>query len=152
VGSFTPVFLPDADALRAAGEALAPRLFSGAVLCLTGPLGAGKTTFVQGLARGLGVRGPVTSPTYAIVAAYPEASLPLHHVDLYRVEGAAELRALGLEEELGVEGVWAVEWAERFPALAPADHLEVRLEHAGDGRELALRATGPRHSALVVGR
>ena len=145
------MLVPTADTLARLGAALGERLFEGAVVCLVGDLGAGKTTFAQGVARGLGVVGTVPSPTFVIVAEYPEARVPLRHADLYRVETEAELRGLGLEERVGEEGVWLVEWADRFPALAPADHLEVRLAHAGEGRRLTARATGPRHAPLLEG-
>lgn len=141
------MFLADADATRAAGRALAARLREGAVVLLRGGLGAGKTTFAQGLLEGLGVEGPVLSPTFTLVQEYPEVGAC--HADLYRVEHPDELRALGVEERVGVEGIWLVEWPERGAALWPADRIEVELS-GQEGRELRLRATGPLHAAMLA--
>lgn len=153
----TEIHARDAGELAALGERLAAALFPGAVVCLRGGLGAGKTTFAQGVARGLGVFGPVPSPTFVIVAEYPEARVPLRHVDLYRLERAGEVEALGLEERVGEEGAWLVEWPGRAEELWPADRLEIELSEEGQGEErgevppgrrLRAHATGPRHVPL----
>jgi tRNA threonylcarbamoyladenosine biosynthesis protein TsaE len=98
---------------------------------LTGELGAGKTAFVRGLARGLGVDpGEVASPTFVLLTSYP-GRLTLHHADLYRLAGNGDDQELGLEELPGPRGVLAVEWAERL-STAPWDRaFRVTLEHAG---------------------
>jgi tRNA threonylcarbamoyladenosine biosynthesis protein TsaE len=136
------------DATAAVGERIGARLFDGAVLLLTGDLGAGKTCFTQGLARALGVSGPVQSPTFILVQEYPEARVPLRHADLYRLEREDEVLSLGLEERVGVEGAWVIEWADRFPDFWPDDRLEVRMAHVEGGRLLEVVATGPRHAGL----
>lgn len=122
----------------AAGERLAARLRSGDVVLLFGDLGAGKTAFVRGLARGLGAAADdVSSPTFTIVQEY-SGRVPLYHVDLYRLE-PAEVDDLGLEELVSGDGVVAIEWAERWRGR-PDDAIEVRLEHAGeDGRRITIR-------------
>jgi tRNA threonylcarbamoyladenosine biosynthesis protein TsaE len=97
---------------EAVGEELAPRLGVGDLLLLAGELGAGKTTFVRGLARGLGVTAAVQSPTFQLVRVYP-GRVQLAHVDLYRLESGSDLSDLGLEELLD-EGVVAVEWGDRL--------------------------------------
>jgi len=140
---------PDPATTAALGAAVGARLFDGAVIVLTGDLGAGKTCFTQGLARALGVEGPVQSPTFVLVQEYPDARVPLRHADLYRVEHAVEVRALGIEERVGYDGAWVVEWADRFPDLWPPDRLEVRLAHRGDARWVEAVASGPRHAALL---
>lgn len=101
------------------------------MILLTGELGAGKTAFVRGLARGLGLDpGEVASPTFVLLTSYP-GPLTLHHADLYRLAGDGDERELGLEELPGAAGVLAVEWAERL-AVAPWDQaVRVKLEHAG---------------------
>jgi tRNA threonylcarbamoyladenosine biosynthesis protein TsaE len=132
---------------RRLGESVGGRVFPGAVLALRGELGAGKTLFASGVARGMGVLGPVTSPTYALVAEY-EGSLPLRHVDLYRLNGPEAVVALGIEEHLGKEGVWMVEWPERAEWLLPADRLDVRIGGSGEGRWIEFLA-GARHHRLL---
>ncbi|MGH7265500.1 MAG: tRNA (adenosine(37)-N6)-threonylcarbamoyltransferase complex ATPase subunit type 1 TsaE, partial [Candidatus Rokuibacteriota bacterium] len=104
----------------------------GDVVALYGDLGSGKTCFIQGLAAGLDVEGPVTSPTFILIAEHTGGRLPLYHVDLYRTGGLEEIRALGLEEILGGRGVTAIEWAEKAEALLPAGTVRVRLEGAGE--------------------
>jgi len=116
----------------AAGERFAARLTAGATVLLFGDLGAGKTAFVRGLARGLGVPADeVTSPTFTLVQEY-RGRLTLHHVDLYRLE-PAEVGDLGLDELTAGDAVVAIEWAERWHD-APQGACEVRLSHEGDER------------------
>jgi len=114
----------------AAGEQLGRRLPPGAIVLLFGDLGAGKTAFVRGLARGLGVAAEeVTSPTFTLVQEY-RGRMTLHHVDLYRLE-PAEVADLGLDELTSGDAVVAIEWAERWHD-APPGAWEVRLSHDGD--------------------
>lgn len=118
------------DETSAAGEQLAASLDAGDVVLLYGDLGAGKTAFVRGLARGLGApSGDVSSPTFTLVQEY-HGRLTLYHVDLYRLE-PAEVDDLGLEELVLGDGVVAIEWAERWRGR-PDDVCEVRIEDAGD--------------------
>ena len=125
----TIVSSSEADTV-AAGERLGRRLPPGAVVLLFGDLGAGKTAFVRGLARGLGVSDDeVTSPTFTLVQEY-RGRTTLHHVDLYRLE-PAEVADLGLDELTSGDAVVAIEWAERWHD-APAGAWEVRLSHDGD--------------------
>jgi tRNA threonylcarbamoyladenosine biosynthesis protein TsaE len=113
-----------------AGRRLAARLHTGAVVLLSGDLGAGKTAFVRGLAAGLGIDpDEVSSPTFTLVQEYRGGRLPLYHVDLYRLQ-AAEVDDLGLDE-LTVDGVMAIEWPDRLPRT-PGSTLLVRIKH-GEG-------------------
>lgn len=113
------------------GARLAAALPAGAVLLLHGPLGAGKTALVRGLAIGLGLsEDDVSSPTFTLVHEYRGGRLPLYHADLYRLPDGATLEDLGLDE-VGADGVLAVEWPERL-ALVPPGAVHVRLE-VGDG-------------------
>lgn len=119
---------------QALAAELAAELPPGSVLCLHGELGAGKTCFVQGLAKALGVRRPVGSPTFTLINEY-RGTKPLAHVDLYRVRGAADAFGLGLEDYLfHYGGIVAIEWAERVAELLPEECWHVRLE-AGDDEE-----------------
>ena len=117
----------------AAGERLARSLQAGDVVLLYGDLGAGKTAFVRGMARGLGADpDEVSSPTFTIVQEYAGSAATLYHVDLYRLE-SVEVDDLGLEELVSGDGVVAIEWAERWRGR-PDDVYEVRLEDTGDER------------------
>ena len=117
----------------AAGERLARVLGAGDVVLLFGELGAGKTAFVRGLARGLGAEPEdVSSPTFTLVQEYRGGRLTLYHVDLYRLE-PAEIADLGLDEMIEGDGVVAIEWADRWRDR-PNDAIEVTIRDAGDNR------------------
>ena len=113
------------------GEQLASRLRPGDVLAFTGSLGMGKTAFTRGLARGLGCRGRVTSPTFTIVNEY-EGAIPLFHFDMYRLNSADDLFDIGWEDYLSRGGVCAVEWSENIADALPADAIQVRIERVDD--------------------
>ena len=122
---------PTAEATEAAGERLGATLGSGAVVALSGELGAGKTCFVQGLVRGLGAGVRATSPTFVLVNEYA-GRVPIHHVDAYRTDSMTELMDLGLLEMLGGDGVTIVEWADKLTPLLPADTIHVHIAGVGD--------------------
>lgn len=102
-----------ADETQALGQKLASRLVPGDVIAYFGDLGAGKTAFTRGLAQGLGITDPVTSPTYTIVNEYLSGRIPLFHFDMYRLSSSDELFDIGWEDYLARGGVCAVEWSER---------------------------------------
>jgi tRNA threonylcarbamoyladenosine biosynthesis protein TsaE len=135
---------------RAFGEALGRRLGPGQVVCLIGPLGAGKTTLAQGIARGLEVEDVVNSPTFTLVQEYA-GRLRVYHLDVYRLSGPEEAADLALDEMLGASGVVIIEWPERIAAALPPERLEVRLEPQGDARRITTTAVGPRAAALLAG-
>ena len=116
---------------EALGEKLAAHLHPGTVLAYYGDLGAGKTAFTRGLARGLGFREQVTSPTYTIVNEYLGGRLPLFHFDMYRLSSDDDLWDIGWEDYLDRQGVCAVEWSERVPQ-AVAGAITVSIEKLGD--------------------
>src|SRR5947209_20378960 len=116
---------------EAIGARLAEGLGPGDVVALTGELGAGKTCFTQGLARGLGVKGRAVSPTFVLVNEY-RGRMPVHHVDAYRTESLTELLDLGLEEMMDGDGVTVIEWAERLEPLLPTRAVRVSIVGVGD--------------------
>jgi tRNA threonylcarbamoyladenosine biosynthesis protein TsaE len=121
---------------QAVAEAMAKGFGGGEVVLLSGELGTGKTAFVRGLARGLGVDpDEVASPTFVLLTSYP-GRLELFHADLYRLAGDGDERELGLEELPGEGGVLAVEWAERLRDLPWTRSVSVQLRHEGDDRRL----------------
>ena len=125
------------------GEALAARLRPGDIVAYLGGLGAGKTAFTRGVARGLGVSDRVTSPTYTIVNEYLGGRLPLFHFDLYRLTSADELFEIGWEDYLGRGGVLCVEWSEHG-GEAMDGAIRVALRRGGDGgtREITVDGGG----------
>jgi len=129
---------------RALGQRLGETLLRpGDLVVLSGPLGSGKTAFAQGVARGLGVTGPVVSPTFTIVREY-EGRVPLAHVDVYRLDRLQELHDLGFDELLD-DRVTLVEWGDAAGPVLPADRLEVRLEMPADEedeRDIRIAAHG----------
>ena len=116
---------------EAVGAALAATLMPGTVIAYTGDLGAGKTAFTRGLARGLGATDQVTSPTYTIVNEYLTGRLPLFHFDMYRLGSSEELWDIGWEDYLDRGGVCAVEWSENV-ADAMEDAILVSIEKVGE--------------------
>ena len=112
---------------EALGARLAAALSPGAVVAYRGDLGAGKTAFTRGLARGLGYAGRVTSPTFTIVNEYEGGRLPLFHFDMYRLESADDLYDIGWEDYLDRGGVCAVEWSERVEEALPPETVSVTL-------------------------
>ncbi len=136
---------------RALGKIIGEWIEVKTVIALTGDLGAGKTVWVQGLAQGLAVSEEyyITSPTYTIINEYPGRS-PLFHIDLYRIEDDTDLEEIGLAEILDLNGVIAIEWAERLRAQLPADRLDVCLKIREDTvRDITFSACGQRAGNLL---
>ena len=135
-------YLPDPEATAAAGQRIASGLGPGAVVCLWGDLGAGKTALARGILRGLGHMGEVPSPTFNLVLTYETPAGPVWHFDLYRLGGPAEVLELGIEDAFA-DGISLIEWPDRLGSLLPDDRLDVRLEIAENGgRRLTLEARG----------
>ena len=139
-----------ADDTRALAMELASLARSGDLILLSGGLGAGKTAFAQGFARGLGVQDPVTSPAFVLVRSY-EGRIPMVHLDVYRLDHLQELVDLGISELLDEDGVTLIEWGDVVTPALPADFLEVRLEpgESEDERVVQLRTVGPAWSPRV---
>jgi tRNA threonylcarbamoyladenosine biosynthesis protein TsaE len=136
----------EAETLRV-GEDFAGQLRAGDVVACYGDLGAGKTRFIQGVCRGLGVREHVTSPTFTILNEYASGSLPVFHFDFYRIATPAELRDIGAREYFeGGEGVCLIEWAEKVAELLPPVRYEVRLAlgRSSNERSIDIRGIGKR--------
>ena len=112
---------------------LAQALKRGDVVLMTGDMGAGKSEFSRGVARGLGIPCAVPSPSFTILNVYEEGRIPLYHFDWYRIGDESELTDMGLDEFVGGDGVALIEWHERAPYLVPETSLEVRLEPQEDG-------------------
>ena len=132
------------------GFAVGERARAGDVYLLSGPLGAGKTCFTQGLARGMGVEGYVRSPTFVLMTRHT-GRLTLHHIDLYRIGSPEEAWDLGLDEQLFDSGVCVIEWAERAEDLLPEDALWLEFSYSGIDtvREIVLDCQSIRYDQLL---
>jgi len=131
--------------------ALAQRLKGGIVIYLEGPLGAGKTTFVRGLMRGLGYAGKVKSPTYTLVEPYSVEGLEVYHFDLYRLANAEELEALGIRDYCSDQAICLIEWAEKGAFFLPPADLICRLDMAGDCRDIEIVSHTARGETFLAG-
>ncbi|HOQ07115.1 MAG TPA: tRNA (adenosine(37)-N6)-threonylcarbamoyltransferase complex ATPase subunit type 1 TsaE [Clostridiales bacterium] len=129
------------------GHKLGSMLQKGDNVCLFGDLGTGKTAFTSGLARGLGISGYITSPTFTIVNEY-EGRLPLYHFDVYRIGDADEMLDTGYYEYVGGDGVTVIEWADIIRDILPSERIEVYIEknehESPDSRTITIRFIGDR--------
>lgn len=138
------------DETKRLGGLLGKAATPGSVIALTGELGAGKTVLVKGAAEALGVDPrQVTSPTFVLVNEY-RGPMPIYHFDAYRLQGAADLIAIGCEEMFFGEGVSLIEWADRVAECLPDERLDVALQHAGETtRDIRLCARGNRYQTVI---
>lgn len=131
------------------GFDLAQTLRPGTVLAFYGDLGAGKTTFTKGLAAGLGISDPITSPTYTIVNEYETGETPLIHFDMYRLGSADDLFEIGWDDYLERGAILAVEWSEHVEAALPSHTVRVRIEQSGDTQRV-ITITGMKEGAAYA--
>jgi tRNA threonylcarbamoyladenosine biosynthesis protein TsaE len=134
------------------GLRLGQLLQAGDLLCLTGDLGAGKTTLARGIGRGWGTAMRVTSPTFTLINQYPRVQdkLVLFHLDCYRLTSAAEAETLGLEDVFDRHHAVMIEWWERINAVLPSERLTIDMDYVNTmRRSLRFTAVGPRHQALL---
>ncbi len=127
------LYTESAEQTEELGSTIAKRLKKGSVVALYGELGAGKTTLVKGMAKGLGIKGYVKSPSFTIVHIYRGGRLPLYHIDLYRI-APDEADTFELEEYIWSDGVCVIEWAEKVKELLPEDTIYINITHEGDDR------------------
>jgi tRNA threonylcarbamoyladenosine biosynthesis protein TsaE len=136
---------------QAVAARLADHLEAGDLLLLRGDLGAGKTTFAQGIAAGLGIHQPVTSPTFTLLQELKGGGVPLYHFDLYRLAGPAEVFDLGFFDYLEQGGVVVVEWPERLGDSLPESWIDVELTITGEeSRQVAISGHGKKHDSLAA--
>lgn len=124
------------------GMELARRLMPGDLVAMTGNLGAGKTTLTKAIAKGLGVKDMVTSPTFTILQEYQDGKLPFYHFDVYRIAGPEEMYELGYEDYFFDEGVCVVEWADRIDELLPPGTIHIEISYGDDPEERRYRVWG----------
>lgn len=130
------------------GELVASKLEPNFVILLTGDLGAGKTTFTQGVANGLGIKGKIISPTFNILKCYFNSKLNLYHIDAYRLEDND--KDIGLEEFIDGDGVCLIEWPKYISNLLPDEYLEIKISNLGDdNRKLEICANSEKYAGIV---
>lgn len=115
------------------GEKLGRKLYPGAVITMDGPLGSGKTTFVKGVARALGIKEEITSPSFTIVSEY-YGNMPLYHMDLYRIDSMEEFELIGPEEMIDGKGVSIIEWSDKAEEYFSQSHIAVTISIKGIGK------------------
>ena len=132
-----------AEETRALGAKLASQLQRGDVVLLRGGLGAGKSEFARGVARGLGIQGPVPSPSFTILNMYDEGRIPLYHFDWYRIHDSDEIGEMGFEEQIGGDGIALIEWGEQAPEYVPDRALVIRIRAVDETtREITMEPQG----------
>ena len=122
------------------GMRLGPQIPNGALVTLAGDLGAGKTTLVRGILRGLGYQGDVTSPTYTLLETHEPVGRLVHHFDLYRMEDPQELENIGVRDLLDGVAIALVEWPDRGAGVLPPADIAIRIDFSGPGRMVTLPA------------
>lgn len=127
--------LSSCDETLAFGQMMAKKLPKGSILALSGDLGAGKTTFVQGLAQGLGIKEPIQSPTFVILNIYEG----LYHFDLYRLKSEQDFSSLGFEEYFQKDGLCAIEWPDRIERILPPQTVYIDFNYNDKGRTATVR-------------
>lgn len=136
------VLLKSFEATRLFGVRVARLIEPNSILALHGPLGSGKTSFVQGLALGLGIHVPIQSPTFSYVHLYEEEGrLPLYHFDLYRMRRSDDFFSMGFEEYFEKQGVCVIEWPERLGAAFPEQGISLYFSYAENERKVALSSS-----------
>lgn len=137
------MFTHSAEETRNLGAKLSRLLKAGDTVLLQGDLGAGKSEFARGFARGLGIEGPVPSPSFTILYAYDEGRVPLYHFDWYRIEDPQEIYEMGMEEQLGGDGIALIEWSQRAEECIPPSALEIHIRAVDETtREITFTCRG----------
>lgn len=143
------IFLENEESTKKIGEIIGEKLFNGAILCLNGDLGAGKTTLTKSIAKALKIDEDITSPTFTIVNEYTEGSIPLYHFDVYRIGEPDEMYDIGFDEYINSDGVCIIEWSSIIRDILPKERLEINLNYSGMGREIEIISYGDKYKKMV---
>ncbi len=143
------IHISNQNELEQIAEKLGKLVASGDIICMSGDLGAGKTTFTQSLAKGLDVKDYVTSPTFTLINEY-SGRLPLYHFDVYRINNIMEMEDLGYEEYFYSHGVSLIEWADLIEEVLPDNHLWIEIKVTGENsREICFASTNDHYDKMI---
>ncbi|KJS88872.1 MAG: hypothetical protein JM58_00165 [Peptococcaceae bacterium BICA1-8] len=131
------------------GKRMAKFLKPGDFISLNGDLGAGKTVFSQGIAKGLGIEESITSPTFTIIQEYYSGRVPFYHMDVYRLNSSDEMEDLGYEEYFYGQGITVVEWGNSVADILPEEYLNIEIRQGNEGREFCFSPKGKHYERLV---
>lgn len=143
------IYLENEKATSSLGKKIGEVLFPGAILCLNGDLGAGKTALTKSIALGLDIKDDITSPTFTIVNEYEEGRLKLNHFDVYRIGSSDEMYDIGFEEYIGSEGVCIIEWSQIIEDILPDERLDINIKYEDEGRRLEFIPRSQAYERLV---
>lgn len=143
------IFLKNEEFTYKIGQKIGEKLFAGAVLCLNGDLGAGKTTLTKSIAKSIGIEDDITSPTFTIVNEYTDGNFPLYHFDVYRIGDSEEMYDIGFDEYINSDGVCIIEWSTLIDDILPNERLELNLTYCNQGRNIELIPHGNIYKKMV---
>ncbi|WP_101773684.1 tRNA (adenosine(37)-N6)-threonylcarbamoyltransferase complex ATPase subunit type 1 TsaE [Peptostreptococcus faecalis] len=144
-------FLKDENFTYKIGKQIGQKLFPGAVICLNGDLGAGKTTITKSIAKELGIEEDITSPTFTIVNEYMDGKYPLYHFDVYRIGSSEEMYDIGFDEYVYSDGVSIIEWSNLIEDILPKERLDILITYEGEGRNISIVPYGDKYEEILEG-
>lgn len=143
------IFLKNESQTKNLGYIIGKNMFGGAVICLNGDLGAGKTTMTKSIATALNIDDDITSPTFNIVNEYHEGNLSLYHFDVYRIESSDDMYDIGYEDYVYGDGVSIIEWSNLIDDILPDERLEIMLSYEEVGRVAEIKSYGVKYDEAV---
>lgn len=130
------------------GKKIGNLIFDGALLCLNGDLGAGKTSITKGIALGVGISDDITSPTFTIVNEYSENNRLLYHFDVYRIGDSSEMYDIGFDEYMESDGIKIIEWSDIIDDILPEERLDIRIKYEIQGRTVQIDSLGDKYKKI----
>lgn len=145
------IYLENEDFTHRLGDYIGSKLFPGAVICLNGDLGAGKTSMTKSIAKAMGIDEDITSPTFTIVNEYDEGRIPLYHFDVYRIGSSEEMYDIGFYEYISSQGVSIIEWSGIIEDILPSERLDIEIKYEDVGRRAFFKAHGEKYEKIIEG-
>lgn len=142
------IYLKEENDTLELGKKIGNLLFDGALLCLNGDLGAGKTSITKGIALGIGISEDITSPTFTIVNEYSENNRLLYHFDVYRIGDSSEMYDIGFDEYMESDGIKIIEWSDIIDDILPKERLNIRIRYEIQGRSVQIDSSGDKYKKI----